>query len=425
MRSPQSLQPDELNMKIKQVDLLLVVDTSESMSPCFGLLKQHLSGLLNSLKQSNFEVRVGLLGYAAGMASGEIVYDFSFVGGTGSHLLRGLYSSEVNRANYFGDAAKVADAIGRLKAQGNEDTLLAIDTAADFPFAPVNTCRRVIAVFTDEPLEEGVSNEEPLAFLSHLIDKLASRRIQLFVAAPESNALWELGSLEGCQIETISGGDGLKNVDFRKLLESMGKTISMNSLQSDREGTWQKAIFGQDKWSGNKTTSAQNREVILQLGEACNLSNMSPLTRINIKLQWTLGVDLDLHAFFRLRNGKKGHIYFAHRDERGISLDRDAGVTRNRGQHEENLAITELDQFDEVIFATQIFSFFGTKHSYSSYDGKVIVETNNGDRVLVPLTSQERKPWCAIAKLTNPAGGRPKITNLNVVLDRDPEVGTF
>jgi hypothetical protein len=296
-------------MKKKQVDLVLVVDSSESMAPCFDLLKQHLNHLLTYLKQSNFQVRIGLLAYAAGIVSGEPVYDFTLVGGSGSSLLKELYSGQAKPENFFGDFTRVTAALSKLKAQGNEDTLVAIDTAADFPFLPPSEARRVIAVFTDEPLEEGVSERQPLAQLPRIIDKLTARRIQLFIAAPESDGLWELGSLEGAQIETISGGDGLRTVDFRKLFEQMGKTISMNTMQSTAEKNWEKAIFGQNSWGSGKTLSAQNREVVLRLGEACNLNTSQPLTKINVKLQWTLGVDLDLHAFFKTRSGKLGEIY--------------------------------------------------------------------------------------------------------------------
>jgi uncharacterized protein involved in tellurium resistance len=418
-------------LKKKRVDLVLVVDSSESMGPCFELLKQHLNHLITSLQQADFKVRLGLLAYAAGVVGGEPVYDFTFLGGSDPRFLQELYSDEVKPDNFFSDSAKLISALGKLRAQGNEDTVIAIDTAADFPFSPLNEARRVIAVFTDEPLEAGVSEMQPMKMLPRLVEKLSNRRIQLFVAAPESNALWELGSLEGAQIETIASGNGLRNVDFRKLFEQMGKTISMSSLQSTAEEDWMRGIFGQATWGNRKTISSQNRERVLRLGEACTLNTSQPLTKINVKLQWTLGVDLDLHAFYKTRNESLGHIFFADMTARGIQLDRDAGVSRNRGQHEENLTISELDQFSEVIFATNIYSFaanidsFATAPSYSDFDGKVVVETNNGDRIVVPLTSTESKRWCAIARITNPANRNPQVENLNRVVDFEPQIGSF
>ena len=136
-----------------------------------------------------------------------------------------------------------------LRPQGNEDTLLALDIAADFPFGPAANTRRVVALFCDEKLETGVSEKEPISKLPDLIDKLMSRRIQLFVAAPLSPGLEQLAAVDCAEIEPVVGGDGLKSVDFKKLLAQMGKSISVASLQMGSEPAWKKAIYGQDLWS--------------------------------------------------------------------------------------------------------------------------------------------------------------------------------
>ena len=63
----------------------------------------------------------------------------------------------------------------------------------------------------------------------------------------------------------------------------------------------------------------------------------------------------------------------------------------------------------EILFATKIFSKGGC---YADYDGRVMVQTNNGDEIVVPLTSRERADWCVIAKISNDANG-PLVTNVN------------
>jgi uncharacterized protein involved in tellurium resistance len=80
-----------------------------------------------------------------------------------------------------------------------------------------------------------------------------------------------------------------------------------------------------------------------------------------------------------------------------------------------------LDGFEEILFATKIFMKGG---SYADYDGRVDVQTNNGDDIIVPLTSQERADWCVIAKITNGANG-PTVTNVNRVTDYEPAVDDF
>ena len=235
-------------MKPQNVDLVLVVDASESMKPCFSQLKQHLNDLLYPLQQANFKVRFGLVAYAAAPTASGPVYDHTFIGGSGPEMIKKIYSPSPSAADFFThDPTVVARVLAGLEAQGNEDTLLALDIAADLPFGSAETTQRVIAVFTDEPLENGVSGETPVAKIPELRQKLTQRKIMLFVSAPSSPAFYMLGKLGKAQFEEVDGGDGLKNVDFKKLLAQMAKSISVSSLQEGKEPAWQKALFGQDK----------------------------------------------------------------------------------------------------------------------------------------------------------------------------------
>jgi hypothetical protein len=235
-------------MKAQDVDLVVVVDASDSMGPCFGQLRQHLNDLLYPLQQAQFRVRFGLVAYAAGRDRAGPVYDHTFIGGSGPALVQKLYSAQVRTEDYFtSDPSVLTRVVGGLKPQGNEDTLVALDIAADLPFGPVETTRRVIAVFTDEKLEDGIAGEESLAKLPQLIEKLMQRRIQLFVSAPLSQGLEQLAAVDRAEIEAVDGGDGLTSVDFKKLLAQMGKSISVASLQLGREPKWTRALFGQDR----------------------------------------------------------------------------------------------------------------------------------------------------------------------------------
>ena len=53
-----------------------------------------------------------------------------------------------------------------------------------------------------------------------------------------------------------------------------------------------------------------------------------------------------------------------------------------------------------------------------------MVQTNNGDEIVVPLTSRERADWCVIAKISNDANG-PLVTNVNRVTDDEPNIDDF
>jgi hypothetical protein len=407
-------------MKPRNVDLLLVIDASESMKPCFSQLRDHLLILLHPLQQANFKVRFGLLAYAAAPAPDGPVYDHTFIGGSGPEMIRKLYQTTPHSPDFFTpDHTIVARALADLEAQGNEDTLLALDIAADFPFGPVESTRRVIALFTDEPLEQGVAGEAPLRAIPDLVAKLMSRRIQLFVSAPMSPALEELGSLDQAEIEPVEGGDGLKKVNFSRLLAQMAKSISVSTLQTGTERPWKRAIYGQDQWTERRTLTASNRHIVLAVGESVRLDAAKPLSWLTIKLQWTAAVDLDLHAIYRNCRGHESSVYFGNREEDGIALDFDAGVGNVGGKNEENIRIESLDELEEILFATKIFNKGGC---YADYNGRIIVETSNGEEVIVPLTSREHVDWCVIARFLNSPNG-PVLMNMNAVSAAPPVLG--
>lgn len=242
-------------MKPQNVDFVLLVDSSGSMGPCFDQLREHLKDLFYPLQQANYKVRIGLVAYAAASGTGGPVYDHTFISGSSLELVQKLYAPSEHSADFFtSDPTVITRVLGSLEANGNEDSLVALDIAADFPFGPPDSTRRVIALFTDEKFETGIS-EASLAKIPDLIQKLMTRRIQLFVSAPFSDALEQLGSLDRAEIEAVDDGDGLKSVDFKKLLAQMGKSISVSSLQMGPEPAWEKAIFGQDQWGNNRVRS--------------------------------------------------------------------------------------------------------------------------------------------------------------------------
>jgi hypothetical protein len=229
------------------------------MSPCFAAVREHLKSILPPLQQAGaVDIRYGLVGYAASDSGTHNSYRHWFVGK--GHLLQDLYSGQASDENYFTtDPTRFSAALDSLTAEGDEDSLMALDIAADLPFRPVSSTRRVIALFTDEPLEDGVSGSEPIKKIPELVQKLMARRIQLFVAAPYSEALAELGTVDRSEIETVDKEDGLRSVDFAKLFAQMGKSISIASLQGGPELPWQRALFGQDRFTIGKAVPFTGR----------------------------------------------------------------------------------------------------------------------------------------------------------------------
>jgi hypothetical protein len=259
-------------MPSPNVDLVLVIDASESMQPCFDALRVHLDKLILPLQGYAARLRFGLVAQSAGSDRGQAIYDHQFLCGSGLQAIKKLYQRGPNdpdpRNEFFtADPKRLTAALKALKPQGNEEMLVALDVAADFPFGPLSNTKRVIALYSDEPFEDGVTKGGSSRLISKLMDKLEARHIKLFMAVPEGSAGQELTTVDGASVRYINGGDGLKSVDFGQLLGQMGKSISVASLQSAKEPPYERALFGQNGWTDKEVASLEMREKIGHAGE--------------------------------------------------------------------------------------------------------------------------------------------------------------
>ncbi|MBQ9337254.1 MAG: VWA domain-containing protein [Lentisphaeria bacterium] len=416
-------------MGANKVDILFVVDASDSMSPCFQKLRDNLRRFIQPLNQASFEIRYGLLAYNAGADGRKAIYEHTFVGGNGPSLVKGLYDPQVNGDAYFTtDANKFLSALDSVRTQGDENTPLALDIAADFPFRTPDESRRVIALFTNEKLEDGILENGPLEKFPQVLQKIAKRKISLYAYLPTSNAAALLTRLPKTFIKSVDGGANCwDNIDFGQILEQMGKSISASSLQMTREPEYQKAVYGQNGWDADSFVGAgdSRREKILATGESAKLNMSKPLEWIHVKLFWKQKVDLDLHAIWTY-GGSGYHVYFGAKRKMDVTLDIDEGVGERGGAvgayKEENITISTLDRVEKMLIATQNYTKSGC---FADYDGKVVVETSNGDNITVPLTSQSRDAWCVIAAIDNSDQRAPEVKNLNQTSRDTPQVEEF
>lgn len=176
-------------------------------------------------------------------------------------------------------------------------------------------------------------------------------------------------------------------------------------------------------------TDNKKEKVTLERGKIAKLTRSA---KIQAKLIWTKPVDLDLHAFYKTKEGLFGHIYY---DNLGsfyeppcIKLDADAGVDDTGGDNEENIEIKSLSHIEAVLIATNIyrkFGFFSLGDNFAKYDGKVILETDLGDHIEVPLDSEEKGKWCVIAKIDNSNPSDPHVININKVQKSEPSIKDF
>lgn len=416
-------------MGANKVDILFVVDASDSMSPCFQKLRDNLRRFILPLNQASFEIRFGLLAYNAGGDGNRAIYEHTFIGGNAATLVKELYSPNIDINKFFtNDANKFLNALDSVRTQGDENTPLALDIASDFPFNTPDESRRVIALFSNERLETGILENEPLAKFQQVLQKIAKRKIALYAYLPASNAAAMMTRLPKSIIKSVEEGPNCwNNIDFGQMLEQMGKSISTSSLQMTREPDYQKAIYGQNTWDTNVFVGDGDarRDKILATGESAKLNMSKPLEWIHVKLFWKQEVDLDLHAIYNCRQGDK-HVYYSNKCEPNVVLDKDEGVGESGGAvgdyKEENITISSLQGISQMLIATKNFTGDGC---FADYDGKVVVETSNGDNITVPLTSQSSDEWCVIAKIDNRHPETPEVKNLNETCDDEPEVGDF
>ena len=413
-------------MPANKVDIVFVVDASESMSPCFQKLRDNLRRFILPLNQASFEIRYGLLAYNAGGDGHRAIYEHTFIGGNAPNLVKDLYAPNADICQYFTtDPEKFLAVLDSVRTQGDENTPLALDIASDFPFNTPDESRRVIALFSNEKLENGILENEPLGKFQQVLQKIAKRKIALYAYLPASNAAAMLTRLPKSIIKSVDeGANCWDKVDFGQMLEQMGKSISVSSLQMTREPEYQKAIYGQNAWDANAFVGAGDarRDKILATGESAKLNVSKPLEWIHVKLFWKQRVDLDLHAIYNCVEGKK-HVFFAHKSEKNVVLDKDEGVGEIGGSlgryKEENISISSLDGISQMLIATKNYTESGC---FADYDGKVVVETSNGDKITVPLSSQSRDVWCVIAKIDNRKPAAPEVMNLNITCNHVPDV---
>ncbi len=236
-------------MSAPNVDVVLVIDASSSMRPCIEQLRKHLRELVKPMQGYVGRVRFGLVALGASSKDdGSVTYKVRTLAGEWD-LKANLYNQGGRQLHYFSDDSDVIiRAMDQIVVSGDENNLLALDIALDHPFGPTSTTKRVIAMFADEILENGVERRSGLAKLPELIDKIHRRRVKLFCALPYSDAAQRLSEANGSELEAVEGREGLMALDFRALLGQMGKSISVSALQGALVEEPTAALFGQDEW---------------------------------------------------------------------------------------------------------------------------------------------------------------------------------
>lgn len=209
-------------------DIVFCIDASGSMKPCIDAVRDNIEKLLEGLQadvQTTWDVRFDFLAFHD---SKDGVHWYRSVTMEACPLIDAIYKSGDRGKLFTKDLAAFKAGLKEIEVEGDEEQLLALDIAIDYPWRPSDGCHRVVVLLTDESVETGVFVEEQKSKIDTLIAKVMDKRIKLFVVAPESDGFYRLASADRCEYDD-SGAEngGLKNIDFSKMMTAIGKSVSV------------------------------------------------------------------------------------------------------------------------------------------------------------------------------------------------------
>lgn len=238
-------------------DIVFCIDASESMRPVFDAVRDNVVKLVAGLQEDGqraWDVRFDFLAYHLGMGDGNMtVFCFDSVFLTGENLVDEIYHARQKPNGGSGrfftsDLDTLKRRLGEVKCIGDEASAVALDIAADFPFRDPAACHRVIILLTDEPIETGGVVAESESKIMDLARKVQAKGIQLFMVTPPSAAFDELSQIDKCEWTVADEcGRGLSSIDFTKLLQAIGKSVSVSQVAAGAE-TAPRPLFGEADW---------------------------------------------------------------------------------------------------------------------------------------------------------------------------------
>jgi len=238
-------------------DIVFCMDASGSMSNAFNGVRNHVNKMLESIKsdlQMQWDVRFDFLAYANTGSAMKL----HTVNHAGRDVIDALYNSGAKKglfgfgqgpvADFFtSDLGKFEQELGKIGCECDEATGLALDIAADFPFRDSATCHRVVVLLTDEPINDGkfvqITNDK----IMDLAQKYQERKIALFMVTPPCPVFDTLSQIDKCEW-TIDESCGLENIDFAKLMQTIGKSVSISQTSQGGAGSV-RPLFNEKSWN--------------------------------------------------------------------------------------------------------------------------------------------------------------------------------
>ena len=231
-------------------DIVFCMDASGSMSNAFSGVRNHVNKMLESIKsdlQMQWDVRFDFLAYANTCSAMKL----RTINYAGRDVIDALYNGGVKKGLFGFGQGSAADfftsALGKIECESDEATGLALDIAADFPFRDSATCHRVVVLLTDEPVNDGKFVKMTNDRIMDLAQKYQERKIALFMVTPPCPVFDTLSQIDKCEW-TIDESCGLENIDFAKLMQTIGKSVSISQTSQGGAGAV-RPLFNEKSWS--------------------------------------------------------------------------------------------------------------------------------------------------------------------------------
>jgi hypothetical protein len=235
------------------VDIVFVIDRSESMLPCINAVKESITKLIDVFKNDTrleWDVRLDFLAHS----SGNNIFRMESVNLCNMDILNSLYRRKPSPEQSFftGDVEKFKRRLSEIKVAGDETTLVALDIALDYPWRQAINTHRAVILLTDEGIETGEDVEWQEAQIKNFYHKITEKCINLFMATPESDIFEKLAMTDRSIHKVVrETRDGMANVNFDKLLNVFGNSLS-KSIKADGANDRLGPLYNQDKWKASK-----------------------------------------------------------------------------------------------------------------------------------------------------------------------------
>jgi len=224
MSNDFSLQPKERVKVQGKADIVILCDSTGSMTPTRDGLLRNLNTFLESLGKTQTKSQAPLDWRIRFNVFRDIDVDADAMNFSGSWMTKEEEIKNVIQSQFVPDG-------GGDEPESTLDAILKVVMETDWG----ESRTRVLIVFTDattKPL-----SSDPTRGVHRIAQEILSKRVYTFLFAPKDPHYEELakiatraGKARMAYDSSISFGSGLADIDWKGILTKVGKTVSMDSI---------------------------------------------------------------------------------------------------------------------------------------------------------------------------------------------------